>query len=326
VSAEELMRLIGAYRVSRAIHVAASLGIADLIADQPKSADELADAAGCRSDSLDRLLRALASIGVLEKADTRYALTPMGDYLRSDRPGSLHAWAMLHSRSYFWNSWSALEHSIRTGENSFRHVYGTSVWEHRAAHPEESAVFDRAMAAGTSLTNRAILESSDFARFGTLVDVGGGNGALLAAILPRYPDLRGILFDQPHVVGPDLLEAAGVLDRCAIVGGSFFEAVPEGGDAYVLKFILHDWEDSEARAILAACRRAMAAGTSLFVLERHTDGAELRFADLHMLVSPGGRERTLEEFQALLEATGFRLVGSTPAGSIVSIIEAVADS
>jgi hypothetical protein len=326
MSAAQLMEMIAAYRVSRAIHAGAALGIADLLADGARTADEIAPAAACNPDSLGRLMRALASVGVLsEEEGGRFALTETGALLRTGHPQSLHAWAMLHSRPYFWISWSALEQSIRTGENAFRHVYGTSVWDYRAAHPDESAVFDRAMQAGTLQTNRAVLDAVDFGRFRTIVDVGGGNGALLAAILAANPDVRGILFDQAHVVRPDLLETAGVVGRCRIVGGSFFESVPDGGDAYILKFILHDWEDAEAQAILAACRRAMAPGTTLLVLERHTDGAELRFADLHMLVSPGGRERTLDEFQTLLAAAGFRFVGTTPTASIVSVIEAVAN-
>jgi hypothetical protein len=325
----QLRRLAAGYQVTQAIHVAATLGIADLLADGPRSNAELAEATDTHPDSMYRLLRALASIGVLEEEDgRRFLLTPVGDGLRSDAPESLHGWAAYVGRPYYWNAWASLLHSVRTGENAFRAVHGTDVWDYRSRHPEEGAIFDRAMMSVTRRVNRSLLDAYDFGRFATVVDVGGGNGALLAALLGEHAGLRGILFDQPHVVAG----AAGVLgelaDRCQVVGGSFFESVPAGGDAYVLKSIIHDWEDAEATAILGVCREAMAVGAALLVVERElgapNETPEAKFSDLNMLVGPGGRERTLAEYERLCTAAGFELVGETPTTWGVAVIEAVA--
>jgi hypothetical protein len=201
------------------------------------------------------------------------------------------------------------------------------VWSWRAERPEENAAFDRAMASLTG-ASASLLEEYDFGRFGTIVDVGGGNGALLATLLAALPAVKGILFDQPHVVAAAgaVVEAAGVADRCSVVGGSFFEAVPEGGDAYVLKSIVHDWEDAEAIAILLSCRRACSGDAALLLIERDlgppNEAPAAKLSDLNMLVNPGGRERTVEEYAALFDAAGFRLVGATPTALGLSVIEA----
>jgi len=208
---------------------------------------------------------------------------------------------------------------VRTGENAFQLVYGVDVWEYRAQRPEESAIFDRAMAGNLRLQIGALLAAYDFARFGTIVDVGGGNGALLKALLAAYPDLRGILFDQPHVVAGVDLGARG-----DVVEGSFFESVPEGGDAYLLRAILHDWEDPEATAIL---RTILQRNGRILVIERlvgpPNQDSEAKFSDLNMLISPGGRERTLDEFEALFESAGYQLVGTAPTGGPMHVLEAV---
>jgi hypothetical protein len=210
---------------------------------------------------------------------------------------------------------------VRTGENAFRHVHGESVWEWRAQRPEESALFDRAMTTLTNLANRSLLEAHDWGRYGTVVDVAGGRGALLRVLLGAHRTMRGVLFDQPHVV-----EGAEPADRLTAVAGSFFESVPEGGDAYVLKAIVHDWEDEEAAAILRVIRSAMRDGAALLVIERvlgpPNEDRDGTFSDLNMLVMPGGRERTLAEFEALFASAGFRLVTATPTASGLSVIEA----
>ncbi len=323
-----LLRLVNGYYVSQAIHVAASLGIADLLADGTRTSDELANEAGADPETLYRLLRALASVGVLHEGDGRlFSLTPVGELLRSDVPGSLHGWAAYAGRPYFWAAWADLLHSVRTGENAFRHVHGQDVWSYRADRPEESVLFDAAMKALTGASNAALIDAFDFSRFGTLVDVGGGNGALLADVLASNPALRGVLFDQAHVVaGADqVLEAAGVADRCRIESGNFFEAVPEGGDAYLLKSIIHDWEDEDSRAILRVVRAAMSEGATLLVVERDlgapNEDAPSKFSDLNMLVGPGGRERTQDEYASLFESTGFRLVGATPTAGTHAVFE-----
>src|SRR6185295_16156880 len=194
-NAATLLRLVNGYYVSQAIHVAATLGIADLLADGTRTSDDLANEAGADPDALYRLLRALASVGVLHEGDDRaFSLTPVGELLRSDVPGSLHGWAAYAGRPYFWAAWAELLHSVRTGENAFRHVHGQDVWSYRADRPEESVLFDAAMKALTGASNAALIDAFDFSRFGTLVDVGGGNGALLADVLASNPALRGVLF------------------------------------------------------------------------------------------------------------------------------------
>jgi hypothetical protein len=323
-----LLRLVNGYYVSQAIHVAASLGIADLLGDGTRTSDDLAHEADADPETLYRLLRALASVGVLHEGDGRlFSLTPVGELLRSDVPGSLHGWAAYAGRPYFWAAWAELLHSVRTGENAFQHVHGQDIWSYRADRPDESALFDAAMKALTGASNAALIDAFDFSRFGTLVDVGGGNGALLASVLASNPALQGVLFDQAHVVaGADqVLEAAGVADRCRIESGSFFESVPEGGDAYLLKSIVHDWEDEESSAILRVVRAAMPEGATLLVVERDlgapNEDAPTKFSDLNMLVGPGGRERTQDEYASLFESTGFRLVGATPTAGTHTVFE-----
>ena len=330
-NAATLIRLVNGYYVSQAIHVAASLGIADLLADGARTSDDLAEAAGADADSLYRLLRALASVGVLHQGDGRlFSLTPIGELLRSDVPGSLHGWAAYAGRPYFWAAWADLLHSVQTVENAFRHVHGQDIWSYRADRPDESLLFDAAMKALTGASNAALIEAFDFSRFRTLVDVGGGNGTLLADVLASNPALQGVLFDQAHVVAraDQVLEAAGVADRCRIESGNFFEAVPEGGDAYLLKSIIHDWEDEDSSAILRVVRAAMPEGATLLVVERElgapNEDAPTKFSDLNMLVGPGGRERTKDEYASLFESTGFRLVGATPTAGTHTVFEGTA--
>jgi hypothetical protein len=232
------------------------------------------------------------------------------------------------SRQPGCSTWAHLAESIRNGENTFRQVYGESVWEYRAKRPEESEIFNRAMSALTGASNAAILEAYDFARFGTIVDVGGGNGALLAGILHRHPTVRGIVFDQPHVVANAraLLAERGLENRCEIAAGSFFDSVPGGGDAYVLKAVIHDWEDPDARAILRTCRRAMSPAATLLVIEQELGAPNERppakFSDLNMLVAPGGQERTRDEYAALFAATGFELKRTIPTAGTLQVFEA----
>ena len=323
-----LKRLTDGYQVSQAIYVAATLGIADLLKDGPRDSDDLATATNTHPRTLYRLLRALASVGVFhEKSDRRFALTPLGDCLRSDAPEPVGGWAAYIGRPYYWQAWAYLVESVRTGENAFRHLHGIGNWEYRARHPEEGALFDRAMTALSRQNTESVLAVYDFGRFNRIVDVGGGQGALLAAILAHYPNVRGVLFDQPHVVSRAgrLLGHAGVADRCEIVGGDFFVTVPEGADAYAMRSILHDWEEREAVAILRACRRAIVPDGRLLVIERvvgpPNDDHDAKFSDLNMLVSPGGQERTREEYEALFAAAGFRLIQVFPTAMGTNVIE-----
>ena len=327
---DALWRMTNAYQVSQAINAAATLGIADLLEDGEKSVDELAEAAGADAASLYRLLRALASVGVFaEQADDRFGLTPTAEYLRSDVPGSIRAWAMFIGRPPTWSAWAYLPDSIRTGEPAFPKLYGTSSWEYRASRPEESAIFDAAMTGLSAGAAEAVVRGYDFSGIGIVADVGGGQGELLAAVLAANPNLRGILFDQPHVVAgaKDLLERAGVADRCEVVGGSFFEAVPEGAYAYLLKSVIHDWDDAASIEILKKCRAATKNSGRLLLVERvvrpGNEPDPAKFSDLNMLVELGGRERTAEEFGRLYSEAGFRLTEAIPTGSPYHIIEGV---
>jgi len=324
-----LFRLVSGYQLSQALHVAARLGVADRLAGGPRSSDDVAAETGTHPDTLYRLLRALAAVGVLHELDgRRFELTELGEGLRSDVAGSVHGWAMMIGRPMHWNTWSSLAESVRTGENAFRLVHGTDVWSYRAERPDEQAIFDDAMTAMTGLIDAAVLDVYDFTRFREVVDVAGGRGALLAAILAKHETVKGVLFDQPDVVANADAVRARFGERCRIVGGNFFERVPEGADAYLLKSILHDWEDAECVAILRVIREAMPAHALVLVLERDLGGANenpgAKLSDLNMLVNPGGRERSEDEYAALFAAAGLRYEGATPTAAGVSVFEAAA--
>ena len=328
--AAEMMRLVNGYQISQSIHVAATLGIADHLAQGPRTSDDLAEATSTHPPTLYRLLRALASIGVFHEGDNRtFSLTELGSCLQSNSATPIAPWAIFIGRPYMWEAWAHLLHSVRTGENAFRHVHGRSNFEYRSLRPEEQAIFDQAMSGGSRGLSSAVMQALDFAQFGTIIDVGGGEGALLVDILSAHPKLRGVLFDQPNVIAraDTFLERGGVRSRCDLVGGSFFDSVPGDGDAYILKFILHDWDDATSIDILRACRRAMSAEAILLVLERMigppNDGADAKFADLNMLVEPGGQERTAEEFANLFNAASFKLTRIIPTGTRINLIEGV---
>ncbi|HZO24683.1 MAG TPA: methyltransferase [Chloroflexota bacterium] len=331
---DALLRTVNAYQISRAAHVAASLGIADLLAAGPRDIDDLAAATQTQASTLYRLLRALASVGIfaeVEDADgnRRFALTPQAQYLRSDTPGSVRNWAVLMGRPYYQQAWAYLDESIKTGQAVFPTVHGATLWEYRQAHPEEGAIFDAAMTGMSGGATAAIVAGYDFSGFASLVDVGGGHGELIAAILAANPGLRGVLFDQPHVVAgaPSLLARAGIADRCEVVGGSFFDAVPGGAEVYLLMSIVHDWDDDSAVRILRICRSAMSESSRLLLIEQvvappnQPDRAKI--GDLNMLVLHGGRERTADEFRALLASAGLRLSTIRPTRIGQSLLESV---
>ena len=310
----ELMTIVTGYQRSRALMVVAELGIADLLRDGPRSVDELARATHTHSPTLYRVLRALAAVSVLEERPGRMlALTPISEFLRSDAAVPYGHLARLFGRDYQWAAWGALLHSVRTGESAARHVLGVDIWSYRQDHPEENVIFNDAMLAAS--LSRAAVEAAayDFGRCTTIADIGGGTGALLATILRMYPNARGILFDQPHVVaesGP-VLDAAGLTSRVRIEGGSFFERIPAGADAYVMRRILHDWKDEDAILILRCCRAAMTPEARLVLFERvvgpPNEDLVSKFVDLLMLVVTGGRERTEDEWSSLFDAGGFHL-------------------
>ena len=327
---DAMLTMTNGFRVSQAIHVAATLGIADLLKDGTRTVEELAKTTGTDAPALSRLLRALASVGVFTETEGRIGQTPLSETLRSDAPGSVRAWAMHIGQQYFWNSWGHLLNSIRSGNSAFGELYGMTAWEYRAAHPEANAIFNAAMTSNSLGVVDAIVAAYDFSKIRVVVDVAWGEGALLAAIVAANPHLRGILFDQPHVLARAkvLLEGAGVHDRCDIVSGSFFEQLPKGGDVYILKSIVHDWDDPSSVSILRQCRAAINDGGRLLLVEQVLKGANesdsAKFADLMMLVMLGGRERNAGEFQRLCFEAGFRLTKIIPTGSRYSIVESVA--
>ncbi len=326
---DELRTLVNGYQLTQAIHVMVELGIPDLLAEAPRSATELAQTVNVNKDALYRVMRALATTDVLEESsDHRFALGRLGQLLPADRERSLAPWAAFAGSPAHWQAWSNLSHSVSTGETAFKFTYGVDVWEYRRQRPDQSRAFDASMAAQTGAAIGPIVDAYDFRRYGVVADIGGGNGALLAAILRATPQAHGILFDQEHVVAgaPLVLEAAGVADRCAIVSGNFFESVPGGADAYLLKWIVHDWQDREAVAILDNCRTAMADDGRVLIVEREigapNEGAAAKWADIQMLAMAGGRERTRQEFEQLLARAGLRLVSVTPTSSSFVVIEA----
>ncbi|QDV35692.1 methyltransferase [Tautonia plasticadhaerens] len=324
---DQLSRLITGYFASQAIHVAAELRLADLLADGPRSVEELADATGTHPRSLCRLMRALASLGVFaEGEDHRFSLTPMADLMRSDVPGSQRATARMMGGA-FYRALGDLIGSIRTGEPAFERLSGQTYFEYLTGHPEEARTFDDAMTALNDRKTLAMLEVYDFAGIQVLADIGGGNGGTLARVLGRDPEMRGLLFDLPGVVerAGEAIEGAGLGGRCRVVGGDFLESVPGGANAYLLRHILHNWDDQRAVMILRNVRRAMGESGRLLVVERVIEPGNApqfgKLMDLTMLVVHGGVERTEEEFQGLLEAGGFRLRRIVPTAVEVSVIE-----
>jgi len=326
-----LLEMIGASWVSQALCVAAELGIADRLAGGPSDIADLARVLNCEQATLYRFLRALAGLGLCaETEDGRFALTPLAEPLRADAADSLRAWALWWGR-YQWQAWGHLADSVRTGESARHLLTGWSGYELHAADPEAAAVFDRAMVELTRLVAAEVREAYDFSAVRRLVDVGGGYGELLCAILPNYPAMRAVLFDLPRVVegAANNLAAAGVADRCELVCGDFFESVPEGADLYVLKSVLHNWEDGACLRLLGNCRVAMSTESGLLLIERvmpsrMTATPAARIAarnDLNMMVGPGGRERTQGEFESLLRASGLRATRFTPTPMGFCLIE-----
>jgi len=270
----------------------------------------------------------LAAIGVVHEVGSGcFALTEVGAYLRSDVAGSHAHMAKLFGRPNLWAAWGELLQSIKTGGPAFKHVHGEDVWSYRATRPEESAIFDRAMGAGTSTFAEAIMAVTDFGRFRHIVDVGGGDGSFLTALLGAHGRLTGTLFDQSHVIeAPGALSGRPEIDqRCRKVAGDFFEGVPSGADAYLLKWILHDWDDEGVVKILCSCRRAMKPESKLIVVEHMIGPPHTRalatLMDLNMMVVTGGRVRTSGELTCLLEEAGLRAASITPTQSPLWVIE-----
>jgi precorrin-6B methylase 2 len=333
----DVLRMVYGAQTAQVIYVAAKLGVADLLTDGPRASTELAPGAGVDESILRRVLRGLVSLGLcIETEGDRFALTEMGQYLRSDSPDSLRPRAVFNGEVLF-PIWGELLNTVRTGESGALRVFNMPLYEYFAQHPEVGGLFDRTMASAARYRLGPAIAAYDFSRFRTIVDVGGGNGALLIAILRRFTGPQGIAFDLPAVTerARQNIEAAGLTGRCNVVGGNAVEMVPEGGDCYILSAFLIDMSDARAISILQNCRRAITAGGVLLLIEwvmpssgeardsyKFWDTASI---DLIMLATggtAGGRVRTAAEFRALLEAGGFALNRIVATGSSVSVIEA----
>lgn len=327
-AADAFFQLATGHWVSKAIYVAARLGVADHLAGGPKTAEELA-ATGAHAPTLRRLMRALAGIGVFAEAEGgRFADGPYTEYLRTG-PGTMRGMLLHLGETASWLAWDGLLGSVRTGEQAFKSAHGVEVFPYYAAHPESAEPFNAAMVELSNVVAAAVTEAYDFSRFEKIVDVGGGHGGLLTAILKANPSARGVVFDQPDVVrgARERIATENLAGRAEAVGGEFFEAVPEGGDAYVLKWIIHDWDERRALTILRNLRRAVRPGGRVLLVEQvvpEEAGPSLaKFMDLQMLVMTGGRERTAGEYRELLAAAGFELTRVVETKSLVSIVEAV---
>lgn len=324
----DLAPLINGFWTTQAIYVAAKLGLADLLTDGPLTATELAVRAGTQPAATHRLLRALASIGLFQEIDgQRFALTPLAERLRSDNPGSQRAMALMRGE-WQYRAWGELLHCVQTGESAFEHLFGLPMFEFLAADPHKGTLFDAAMTSIHGRETSLMLDAYDFSRFGTVIDIGGGNGSLLSTVLQRHPGLRGVLFDLPAVIerAQASLAAADLGERCRLISGDFFDSVPAGADALLLRHIIHDWDDEQAGRILKNCRRAMTADATLLLAEFVIPPGNDRFAgkwfDLAMLIGPGGQERTAAEYERLLDVSGFKLLRIVSTAGEISLLEA----
>jgi precorrin-6B methylase 2 len=321
--------LLNGYQDTALLYVAAKLGLADYLANAPKTSEELAAMTGAHAPSLYRILRGLVVVGMCSEDDGRFALTSLGQMLRTDVQGSLRNQALVCGDQYMV-AWSALVHSAMTGETAFAHIFGVDAWEHRQRHTALSERFNADLNTETARSAAAIVEAYDFSAFQVVCDVGGGYGALLCAILAACPAMRGMLLEQAHVAigARSYVESQGLGERCHVVEGDFFEGVPEGADTYVMKSIVHDWSEPRATTILGNCGKALRAGGRVILIERvmpalANDAPDTVRVDLHMLAVTGGRERSEAEYQQLLEAAGFSLRRIVATRSPFCVIEGV---
>ena len=328
-------RLAMGYIASQAVGVATKLGVIDALSKGALASREIAQATQTQPDRLHRLLRALAAFDVVKDLGSeRFELTPVGDRLRADALNSIRSLILMTGSETWWQVFGHLEACVRTGQNAYQVLYGLeSSFAYYAKHPDEARIFDDAMSANSALVGATAAKAYDFSAASRIVDVGGGQGKVLASILKAHPNLRGILFDLPRVVegAPAFLASEGVAERCEAIGGDMFVSVPAGGDVYVLSHVIHDWDDEHSVKILQTCRRAMASSAKLLILDRvmpacvepnpTVQGYVL--LDLRMMVGTvGGRERTAEEFKALLSAANLQLAQIIPTLAPVSVIEA----
>jgi hypothetical protein len=326
----QLIQMCAGGWVAAAVYGTAKLGLADHLSDGSRTADELAARTGTHAPSLYRFLRTIAGFGIVTESEAHeFDLTPLGEALKTGAPGAARSTLLAFGGPAFWRTWEEIGYSLETGKPAFDRVWGMPFFDYLAERPDAAAHFSEAMIGFHGSEPPTVAEAYDFSGIGTVVDVGGATGNMLAALLTRHPGLRGVLFDQPHVVGaaPALLKERGVEARVEIETGSFFEGVPAGGDAYLLSHIFHDWTEEQCLTILGHCRRAMGSKGRLLIVETVLPEGDTphqgKLQDLVMLLFPGGQERTEREYGALLEKAGFRLQRVVPTTSVVSIVEAV---
>jgi len=329
---EAVLNALAGFWTGRALYAVAKLGIADLVKGGPKSVEELASGTGSDAGALYRLLRALASTGWFEEdPDGRFGPSPWTAALETESPVSLRYLAMTELGEEHYPAWGNLLHSVRTGEIAFNDHFGIPNWEYWSQHPEQADIFNKAMSNLTTLIDPALIANYDFRPFRKIVDVGGGRGTLLASIL-RHTDASGIVLDLPHVIALARQDeaTAALGNRCELVEGDFFKSVPAGGDAYILKWIVHDWNDEQCITFLGNCRSAMSSTSKLLVIEAVLPGRNEpswhKLMDLNMLVMTGGRERTEQEYRDMFRAAGFRLTKVIPTPTGFSWLEGVPEN
>ncbi|MBW4444471.1 MAG: methyltransferase [Plectolyngbya sp. WJT66-NPBG17] len=320
---ETMLNLIGGFWIARSLYLAAKLGVADLFDDQPKTIAQLAAGTQTDAPSLYRLLRALASVGIFkEVSDQCFVLTPLAATLKSDSSNSMR-YAVMAQMGYDHSlGWSNGLHSLKTGEIAFDDAAGMNIWQHFAQHPEDGQIFSQSMSSLGTAIAQAVAASYDFSQFNTIVDIGGAQGSLVSTILQANPHLQGILFDLPEIIAN-----VSVDKSIQPIAGNFFESVPTGGDAYLMRWIIHDWDDEKSSVILKNCHRAMPEQGKLLLVESilppGNEPSPTKFIDVIMLLMTGGRERTEEEYRSLLRSNGFELTQVIPTPSMLTIIEAV---
>ncbi|HSL06205.1 MAG TPA: methyltransferase [Nitrospiraceae bacterium] len=332
LSPPELMRdLTIGHWVARLVHVAAKLKLADLLKKGPRTVEDLATAAGVQPAMLYRILRALASVGVFaETKNGRFTLTPLAATLRTDVPASMHGWAIMINDNWQWDAWKELLYGAKTGEVPFLKAHDMPIFEYFEQHLEDLQVFGESMTSISRTENPTVPAAYKFSGIQTVVDIGGGHGSLLATILKANQKLKGVLYDQPSVIAraekDQHVTARGIKERCRLESGSFFETVPKGGDAYIMKYILHDWNDEECIQILRNCRDAMNEKGKVLVVDTviapGNNPSWGKLLDIQMLII-GGRERTKKEFAAMFAEAGLKLTRVVPTKGPLSIVEGV---
>lgn len=328
--AEVLSQMIAGLVRIQLIYVAAKLGIADLLKDRPKNSEELAESVGAHPRTLYRVLRALSSLGVFtENENSTFELTPVSELLQTGAPGSLRSKAIFFGEEWVWRPLGKLLHSVKTGENAFDHIFAMNVFDYYSQNPEAGEIQNALMTNVTVQEGPAILDAYDFSGIEKIVDVGGGHGTLIAAILKAYPLMHGVLAEVPSVIdgAKGSIESKGLVDRCELVAVDFFNNVPKGGDAYILKRVIYDWEDDRAVIILKNCRKVIANRGRLLLMETVIPSSNEphpgKVSDIFMMLVAGGLMRSEVEFEQLLNAADFRLTRIVPTESGMSIVEGV---